>query len=66
MVEQQAAERGLDAAMFREALENWHNLNLLDWPGFADEVGLTAEAWCTQMCFAPKLGSSSCRAIVAI
>ena len=50
LVEQRAAERGLSSDMFREALENWYSLNLLDWPGFAEEVGLTAEAWCTQMC----------------
>ena len=36
--------------MFQEALENWYSLNLLDWPGYGDEVGLTAEAWCAQAC----------------
>ena len=42
--------------MFQEALENWYSLNLLDWPGYGDEVGLTAEAWCTQTChLAPEL-----------
>ena len=42
--------------MFQEAFENWYSLSLLDWPGFGDEVGLTAEAWCTQTChLAPEL-----------
>ena len=42
--------------MLQEALENWYSLNLVDWPGYGDEVGLTAEAWCAQAChLAPSL-----------
>ena len=55
-VELQANARGINSEMFQEALENWFSLNLLDWPGYGDEVGLTAEAWCTQTChLAPGL-----------
>ena len=57
-VELQAAGRGISPEMFQEALENWFSLNLLDWAGYGDEVGLTAEAWCTQTChLGPKATS---------
>ena len=65
-VELQAVGRGLSPGMLQEALENWCSLNLLDWPGFGEEVGLTAEAWCTQTCHLapdlPRSGSTDARA----
>ena len=36
--------------MFREAFEKLFSLNLLGWPEFGEEVGLTEEAWRTQVC----------------
>ena len=58
-VELQAIGRGISPEMLQEALKNWYSLNLLDWPGYGDEVGLTAEAWCTQTChLAPSLPRS--------
>ena len=49
-VQATVARYGITAPMLREALENWESLELLDWPGRGDEVGLTAEAWRTQAC----------------
>ena len=68
LVEQQAAGRGLGPEMFQEALENWYSVNLLDWPGLGEEAGLTAEAWCTQLCHlapdGPHAGPASVQASV--